>query len=254
MRRIFNWFNKRFGAFDLLPQYFTAAGQQIQNVLWGALMPFLVWGIWFIVSTPPVWINWTAVLLALFIAGYYVWRADHVRLQQTIGITRVIPQRWVDNDDPATPLEVIAYYFEVVSTSEASTVEWALVELAEVFPEVLSPSWLPLPLRHKNDRSFPAQAKKDFNLNPGQKKHFDFVSAYKGDDHFDIQHTLPGVNTRVPCLDHHYLKVVITAKDTPALSQWFDVWMDEERLLQCEIMRTNPKEINWNQKNSISAE
>ena len=52
----------------------------MQNVLWGALLPFLVWGIWFIVSSPPLWINITAVGLALFLAGYYVWRADHIQL------------------------------------------------------------------------------------------------------------------------------------------------------------------------------
>jgi hypothetical protein len=251
MRRIFKWLNKRFGTFDLLPEYFTAAGQQIQNVLWGALLPFLVWGVWFIVGTPPAWINWTAVLVALFVAGYYVWRADHLRLEKKLGITRVTPQRWVDDIDPGNPLDTTAYYFEVVNTSAAATIEWAHVELAEIFPEVVNLNWLPVPLRHKHDHSSPAQAKKDFNLNPGQMKHIDFVAAHKGDTHFDILHIVGGANTRVPGLDHHYLKVMVTAKDTPALSQWFDVWMDMERVLQCKMMQTNPKEINQNQKGSM---
>jgi hypothetical protein len=80
MRRIFTWLNKRFRTFDLLPEYFTAAGSQMQDILWGALLPFLAWGIWFVLGNPPMWVNATAIGLALFMAGYYVWRADHVRL------------------------------------------------------------------------------------------------------------------------------------------------------------------------------
>jgi hypothetical protein len=86
MQRFIKWLNKRFGTFDLLPEYFTAAAGAMQNILWGALLPFLAWGIWFIVGTPPMWINATAIGVALFLAGYYVWRADHVRLQQSIEI------------------------------------------------------------------------------------------------------------------------------------------------------------------------
>jgi hypothetical protein len=86
MSRLLAWIYKRFGTFDLLPQYFMAAGQQIQNVLWGALLPFLIWGIWFIVSNPPAWVNVTAVGVALFLAGYFVWKADHVRLIPKLGV------------------------------------------------------------------------------------------------------------------------------------------------------------------------
>jgi len=33
MRHIFKWLNKRFGTFDLLPEYFTAAASQMQILL-----------------------------------------------------------------------------------------------------------------------------------------------------------------------------------------------------------------------------
>jgi hypothetical protein len=100
MRRIFKWLNKRFGTLDLLPEYFTAAGRRMQDVLWGALLPFVVWGIWFIVSTPPTWVNVTAVGIALFLAGYYVWRADHGRLIP--GMNVLGPRIHYDNaHDPA---------------------------------------------------------------------------------------------------------------------------------------------------------
>jgi hypothetical protein len=66
--------------FNLFLEYLQAAGRHWQEILGGVSVPFLLWGGWFIVGNPPAWINWIAVLLALLIAGYYTWRADHVRL------------------------------------------------------------------------------------------------------------------------------------------------------------------------------
>ncbi|HZZ14607.1 MAG TPA: hypothetical protein VFE08_01455 [Candidatus Sulfotelmatobacter sp.] len=76
MGKLLRWLK----TFNLFREYLREAGAHWQEVLGGASLPFLIWGIWFIVANPPVWINWSAVLLALLIAGYFVWRADHVRL------------------------------------------------------------------------------------------------------------------------------------------------------------------------------
>lgn len=40
----------------------------------------LIWNIWFYVGNPPTWLNWTVILIALVVAGYYAWRIDHIRL------------------------------------------------------------------------------------------------------------------------------------------------------------------------------
>lgn len=77
---LFNWFAKRFRELDLLRDYFSSIATHWQAALWGASVPAVVWGLWFIIGAPPAWVNWTAVTAALFLASYYVWRADHVRL------------------------------------------------------------------------------------------------------------------------------------------------------------------------------
>jgi hypothetical protein len=77
---LFRLLRERFRTFDLLPQYFTAAAERFQDILWGAGLPAIVWLIWSMVGTPPRWVNWVVVLCVLFTSGYYVWRADHVRL------------------------------------------------------------------------------------------------------------------------------------------------------------------------------
>jgi hypothetical protein len=73
---------RRFREEHLAFQYFTLVFTHWQAVLWGPSVLAVIWGMHFIVGTgtPPEWVNWTAVVLALFVAGYYTWRSDHVRL------------------------------------------------------------------------------------------------------------------------------------------------------------------------------
>jgi hypothetical protein len=64
----------------LFPTYFTKVATTWQGVLWGGSVAFAAWGINFMVSNQKYWITWTAIVVALLFAGYYVWRADHIHL------------------------------------------------------------------------------------------------------------------------------------------------------------------------------
>jgi hypothetical protein len=236
MRRIFTWLNKRFGTFDLLPEYFTAAASQMQNILWGALLPFVAWGIWFIVGSPPLWVNATAIGVALFLAGYYVWRADHVRLQAAFAITQVLPQMWTE---PGTGRHAMSYYFEVTNRSETTSIQEVKVKLIEIEPTIENIEWLPVDLRHRHDQSFDGE--KTFNLNPGERKLIDFVSALDcisaldKNSRFIVWHTVTGVNREVVGRERRRLRVSITGKDVAALLVWFDVYFDLEGCFVCEM-------------------
>ncbi len=76
------WFKRRFRELDLLEIYFPLVFTRWQAALWGGSVLAVGWGIHFIVAltTPPAWVNWLAVLFALFFVGYYVWRVDHLKL------------------------------------------------------------------------------------------------------------------------------------------------------------------------------
>lgn len=230
MRRLLRSINKRLGTFDLLPEYFTAAASQMQNILWGALLPFVAWGIWFVVGNPPTWVNATALGVALFLAGYYVWRADHLRLQPAFEITRVIPQTWTDQN---TGRHAMAYYFEVINKSETTSILEAEVHLSEITPAVENLEWLPVHLTHKHDRSIPRE--KTFNLHPGKPKHIDFVSALEKSSQFTVLHIVSDANNQVVGRDRRRLKVTINGKDVPALSAWFDVYFTEDGFFVCEM-------------------
>jgi hypothetical protein len=46
----------------------------------GVVVPYVIYGLYSLFQTPPALVNWLAILGALFLAGYYVWREDHIRL------------------------------------------------------------------------------------------------------------------------------------------------------------------------------
>jgi hypothetical protein len=74
---------------SLLPGYFGKVATTWQGILWGGSVLFVIWGIHFIVGNPPTWVNWTAILAALFLAGYYVWRNDHIRLLPKFSVREI---------------------------------------------------------------------------------------------------------------------------------------------------------------------
>jgi hypothetical protein len=89
MSRLWKWIEERYKQFDLLPTYFPLLFTRWQVLLWGGSVLAVAWGLSFIVGSPPLWVNWTAVFIALFFAGYYVWRSDHIRLIPRFEIAEV---------------------------------------------------------------------------------------------------------------------------------------------------------------------
>jgi hypothetical protein len=65
----------------------------------------MIYGLYSLFRTPPPIVNWLAIVGALFLAGYYLWRADHIRLirQIAVGDVRVIvtPTRNAVTGEPA---------------------------------------------------------------------------------------------------------------------------------------------------------
>jgi|SRR5215469_2486478 len=85
-------------------KYFSLVFLQWQSLLWGASLLAVLWGLWFIVGAPPTWVNWVVVLCALFIAGYYVWREDHVRLLPQFEASKFCRQLTPTTDGTGRPI------------------------------------------------------------------------------------------------------------------------------------------------------
>ncbi len=91
--QISKWFKRRFKELDLLEQYFPLLFTRWQAALWGGSVLAVAFGWRFITSDWPYPVKLTACIVALFFAGYYVWRADHVRL---IPKLRIVGTRFQD--------------------------------------------------------------------------------------------------------------------------------------------------------------
>jgi|HubBroStandDraft_6_1064221.scaffolds.fasta_scaffold64116_4 hypothetical protein len=231
-KRSRQWVKRRFKELDFLEQYFPLLFTRWQAAIWGGSVLAVAFGWRFITSDWPYPVKLTACVVALFFAGYYVWRADHLRLQQKMSIPRVLSQSWpIDNANLAT-----LFYLEIVNTSEGLTIYDVHVQLEEIVPRVLGIDWLPVALVHKHDNPIRAQDYKlSFDLHPGEPKHIDFIAGVVGGDHFDIYHVVRDADRRIPSTTRHRLRVMVTARDMPALFVWFSVWMDENGTPKCQI-------------------
>ncbi len=74
------WLKSRAKTFGFILEYFKAMRRQFVDVFWGAGVPFLAYAIYSLFASPPGWVNWVAIFLAEFLAGYFLWRSYHVRL------------------------------------------------------------------------------------------------------------------------------------------------------------------------------
>jgi hypothetical protein len=95
------WLIKRLKTFDYLSDYIEAIYRSFLDIVWGEVVvgviwafPFLIWGLVTQFVSTPTWLNWIAIFAAFLVAGYYVWRVDHVRLERRIEIVQITPREW----------------------------------------------------------------------------------------------------------------------------------------------------------------
>jgi hypothetical protein len=112
---VVSWIKSRLRTFALLPDYFGAIAQRWQDILWGASMPAIVIVIWSAIWGVPTPIIVVFLVLAMFIAGYYAWRADHERFlprlevvnKPRIQTTPVMTSMGYDTGQQLTYLQVV---------------------------------------------------------------------------------------------------------------------------------------------------
>jgi hypothetical protein len=131
----------------LLWEYWLAVKEEAWATAWGAGLtgtPIAIITLYLV----PSWkaLGWIAAW-CLFVAGYYVWRADHIRLQQKLEVRKVRSHTWPHRDGGVGT----QYYFAVINESEAATIHNVRVQLMEIIPEVENRDWLPIPLHFKHD-------------------------------------------------------------------------------------------------------
>jgi len=78
-RQALEWFERHAKTFDLFPEYTKAVYHRWNDYFFEALLlaPIVLW---WMLGSPPMWLVAWAFVIALVVAGYYTWRADHLQL------------------------------------------------------------------------------------------------------------------------------------------------------------------------------
>lgn len=231
MSKVGQWFKRRFKELDLLEKYFPLLFTRWQAAMWGGSVLAVAFGWHFITSDWPYPVKLSACIAALFFAGYYVWRADHVRLQQKIEVVRVRTHSYPHNAGG----EGTQYYFEIVNKSEAATIHGVRVQLMEVIPEIENRDWFPIPLHLKHDNPVSGVFMQSFDLHPGEPRNIDLFTTASGNSVAHFAFSVSGVDLRVPITGRCRFRVMVNAENVPVLFRWFAVGLDEVGVLRCEI-------------------
>src|SRR5271157_521810 len=82
----------------LLPQYLRAIKAQAWEIAWGESLPAIAFCLWWAMRSTPMPTLYIVLFFggALMLAGYYTWRADHIRLIPKLDfhpqvITEIVP-------------------------------------------------------------------------------------------------------------------------------------------------------------------
>jgi hypothetical protein len=144
MRKLYKWLKTRLGTFILLPEYGKATAKQWMNILFGETAVGTIFLIWWALTNPK---NPPLILIfvvAVIIAGYFVWRADHVRLIPNIKVVRALLQ-----DTPVVHKGIAVDYRTFIQRKLECTSESPVYECAGYLQRVhyLSPDgWQPTAL------------------------------------------------------------------------------------------------------------
>jgi len=98
------WVRRRFKELDLIEEYFPRLFTRWQAAIWGGSVLAVAFSWHFITSDWPPYVKLSVCVVALFFAGYYVWRVDHVRLIPKFAVTSFTTER-VDTFDKSTHLK-----------------------------------------------------------------------------------------------------------------------------------------------------
>jgi len=238
MRQFRTWLIAQLEKLLFVPDYFRAMAKEWLNILFGETLVGIAFLLWWALGAPTNHALVVVFVAALFVAGYYAWHADHLRLETKIEIPRVCPREWtIAQGNANAGHRAKAYYIELVNRSEGVTIEGVSVQLSGMSPEAPNWDFLPIPLHLQHDNpTKPEDQIRSFSLNPGEPRNIDFVSALEGDNRFSVVHVVAGVNHHIPFdTKGNRLQVRIAAKNTPPLLIWLRVWRDEAGFIECEI-------------------
>jgi hypothetical protein len=92
MVSIYQWIFRQFGKLVLLPDYFRVIAKEWLNILFGETLVGIGFLLWWSLAGPSNAKLIAVFVVAMFVAGYHAWRADHIRLMPGLEVTQFTRQ------------------------------------------------------------------------------------------------------------------------------------------------------------------
>jgi hypothetical protein len=86
MRQFRTWLMKQLEKLLLMPDYFRALAKEWLNILFGETLVGIGFLVWWSLGAPTNHALVVVFVIAMFVAGYYAWRAHHARLTPRLEI------------------------------------------------------------------------------------------------------------------------------------------------------------------------
>ena len=134
MRQFRTWLTTQLGKLLLTPDYFRALAKEWLNILFGETLVGIGFLIWWALGAPTNRALVVVFVVAMFVAGYYAWRANHIRLSKRIalGDVRTIPTPTRNHQD-GTPGPDRAVVQLAVECATESSIEACTARLLSVW-------------------------------------------------------------------------------------------------------------------------
>jgi hypothetical protein len=102
------WFSLQFQKFNLVPEYFRAIAKEWNDIIFGETLVAILFVLWWALANPSNHRLILVFVVAMFLAGYYAWRADHVRLMPKFEATEF------DRNDARTVDGHFSSYYQIL--------------------------------------------------------------------------------------------------------------------------------------------
>jgi hypothetical protein len=112
----------QFGKLSLVFEYFKAIAKEWMDILFGYTVLAVLFLLWWALANPPNSRLIIAFVVAMFIAGYYAWRSEHVRLTPKFEVTQFTRQT-IDTFDQTGKKNGWSEYFQILRCLTEANVE-----------------------------------------------------------------------------------------------------------------------------------
>ena len=216
---MWNWLVGRAPTLDLLPEYWRAVAEHWNSIVWGTSpIAIILFAIWLSIAVPPMPLLITAFIWASLVAGYYAWRADHVRLLPRIGFA---PEVFIETREARTintgTIYPVNYVQLLPRCLTESAVENCRGHLLRVF--VWSgQGWEPTPLNEPLDLIWSYRDSNPITLEPGIGQRLNLLAVTSNDVTLQAAQT-PVVARNIFTINRDILfEVRVTGKNCPAIA------------------------------------